>query len=106
MKKFLPPIETDTFTTVNQDLSDNMTQVLSPMALKNRLFEQVSDVSSRESSPDHIHFTANGRRRSSESRNGYRVIRSATVGYVAPRFEGKTEQKEQGEDITYNRVPS
>lgn len=25
-------------------------------------------------------------------RNGHRVLRSATVGYVAPQFEGKTEQ--------------
>jgi glutamate dehydrogenase len=29
--------------------------------------------------------------------NGHRVLRSATVGYVAPEFEGKTDQMKKGE---------
>ena len=31
-----------------------------------------------------------------DSRNGHRILRSATVGYIAPEFKGKAEQMKSG----------
>lgn len=31
--------------------------------------------------------------------NGYRVLRSATVGYIAPAFIGKADQMQEGEQL-------
>ena len=32
--------------------------------------------------------------------NGHRVLRSATVGYIAPEFVGKVEQMKEGKDTS------
>lgn len=58
-----------------------------------RLVGKLRDEPGRHPSPQPTHFsvpflsTANG--------NGHRVLRSATVGYVAPEFKGKAEQQNQ-----------
>jgi glutamate dehydrogenase len=60
----------------------------------NRLVGKLINEPSRHPSPQPTHFSyplmakTNG--------NGHRVLRSATVGYVAPEFAGKAEQMKQG----------
>lgn len=59
----------------------------------NKLVQQLQGGAepSRTPSPQPTHFSVpqtNG--------NGHRVLRSATVGYIAPEFKGKAEQKQQG----------
>ncbi|KAK3938367.1 Glutamate/Leucine/Phenylalanine/Valine dehydrogenase-domain-containing protein [Diplogelasinospora grovesii] len=59
----------------------------------NRLVGKLINETSRHPSPQPTHFSyplmakTNG--------NGHRVLRSATVGYVAPEFAGKAEQMKQ-----------
>lgn len=48
---------------------------------------------SRGASPQPTHFSVPLERNNS---NGHRILRSATVGYVAPEFTGKVEQKREG----------
>lgn len=62
----------------------------------NKLLGKVQDTDqvSRHPSPQPTHFsvplgTLGG--------NGHRVLRSATVGYIAPEFKGRDEQIEQGQ---------
>lgn len=51
--------------------------------------------SSRGASPQPTHFSVLPASRGGT--NGNRVLRSATVGYVAPEFKGKEEQMQDGE---------
>ncbi|KAH7374651.1 NAD-specific glutamate dehydrogenase, partial [Plectosphaerella cucumerina] len=53
--------------------------------------------SSRRPSPQPTHFS--GPILSHSNGNGHRVLRSATVGYVAPEFLGKVEQMKQVKDL-------
>lgn len=66
----------------------------------NKLVTRVSDEPSRQPSPQPAHFSVpqklNG--------NGHRVLRSATVGYIAPEFTGKVEQMQKGR-LQYFVVP-
>lgn len=67
----------------------------------NKMFSKVNDSeASRHPSPQptHISTPLNG--------NGHRVLRSATVGYIAPAFTGKTEQMKKGERFPYLRRAS
>lgn len=61
----------------------------------NKLVNQIqSDDPSRTPSPQPTHFSmpqTNG--------NGHRVLRSATVGYIAPEFEGRTEQMKSVKEV-------
>jgi hypothetical protein len=68
--------------------------------LPNKLVGQLARENiSRTPSPRSTHFSVpyNG------NGNGHRILRSATVGYVAPEFKGKKEQMLQGE---YPMVPA
>ena len=64
-----------------------------------KLFEKLRADPERHPSPQPTHFSvpvlsrANG--------NGHRVMRSATVGYVAPEFKGKAEQMKQGKWLPF-----
>lgn len=56
-----------------------------------KLVDSLKDQTNRHPSPQPTHVSypkVNG--------NGHRVLRSATVGYVAPIFQGKAEQMKQG----------
>jgi len=60
----------------------------------NKLVEDIVQSPGRHPSPQPTHFSApykNG------NGNGHRVLRSATVGYIAPEFKGKKAQMLQGE---------
>jgi glutamate dehydrogenase len=50
--------------------------------------------SSRGPSPQPTHFSVP--LLSHNNTNGHRVLRSATVGYIAPEFQGKVEQMAAG----------
>lgn len=62
--------------------------------LVNKLVGAVQDDPSRHPSPQPTHFSvplkANGQ-------NGHKVLRSATVGYIAPEFKGRAEQMQSGQ---------
>lgn len=73
-----------------QDLAPTMA---SPVPLKPKSVAQIQTAesdSSRGPSPQPTHVSVPPVPLA--LRNGHRVLRSATVGYVAPQFEGKTEQ--------------
>ncbi|RYP71719.1 hypothetical protein DL771_004670 [Monosporascus sp. 5C6A] len=61
-----------------------------------KLLRGVKDDPSRHPSPQPTHFSvpliANGN-------NGHRVLRSATVGYIAPEFKGRAEQMESVKEM-------
>lgn len=67
-----------------------------------KLVEHVIRTPGRQPSPQPAHFSVPVRRHngsppgSNGNGNGHRVLRSATVGYVAPEFAGKKEQMAQG----------
>jgi len=69
------------------------------LKLLDKHIDQVIRTPGREPSPQPIHFSVPGPKRHiglSNERNGHRVLRSATVGYIAPRFEGKEAQIAEG----------
>ncbi|KAK4650302.1 NAD-dependent glutamate dehydrogenase [Podospora pseudocomata] len=74
---------------------DTMTESPSTLNPANRLVEKTRGTEvSRHPSPQPTHVSypkMNG--------NGHRVLRSATVGYVAPEFKGKAEQMKQVREI-------
>ncbi len=60
-----------------------------------KLLEKVQngDEPSRHPSPQPTHFSVP---LGSLRANGHKVLRSATVGYIAPEFKGRDEQIQQG----------
>lgn len=75
---------------------DTMPDSATVMSAANRLVEQIKgDEPGRHPSPQPTHMSyppmpkGNG--------NGHRVLRSGTVGYVAPEFKGKQEQMKLGQ---------
>lgn len=63
-----------------------------------------SEESSRGPSPQPTHFSVP--LMSNTNGNGNRILRSATVGYVAPEFTGKLEQMKAGKWPLPGRAPS
>ena len=88
--EYIDPFESSGDTYVD----DIMASSPAASGLSNKLVEKLRDDPERHPSPQPTHFSvpllsrANG--------NGHRVMRSATVGYVAPEFKGKAEQMKQG----------
>jgi hypothetical protein len=65
----------------------------SPLSPVNKIIKDVVATPDRHPSPQPTHFSVpykNG------NGNGHRVLRSATVGYIAPEFKGKKAQMLQG----------
>jgi hypothetical protein len=76
------------------DPLDNMANLEVPTSPVNKLVKDVAATPDRHPSPQPTHFSVpykNG------NGNGHRVLRSATVGYIAPEFKGKKAQMLQGE---------
>jgi hypothetical protein len=76
------------------DPIDNMANLEVPNSPVNKLVKDVVATPDRHPSPQPTHFSVpykNG------NGNGHRVLRSATVGYIAPEFKGKKAQILQGE---------
>ena len=59
-----------------------------------RLQSGTASDESRGASPQPTHFSV-----PMNSNNGHRVLRSATVGYIAPEFTGKVEQMASGKSV-------
>jgi hypothetical protein len=77
---------------------DIMAGIESTLPPINKNIEQVVKTPGRQPSPQPIHFSVpfqNGKANGNGG-NGHRVLRSATVGYIAPEFKGKKEQMVQG----------
>jgi glutamate dehydrogenase len=99
----LQNIQTDTMTAVFPAYIDPFEEIMAHMdgsLITNKLVDQVIRTPGREPSPQPVHFSVPGANNGHNGHNGYnphRVLRSATVGYVAPRFEGKKAQMEEGQ---------
>lgn len=61
-----------------------------------------SEESSRGPSPQPTHFSVPLLPHSNS--NGHRILRSATVGYIAPEFQGKEEQMKSGKLYLLNHT--
>jgi hypothetical protein len=59
---------------------------------------QSDSESSRGPSPQPSHISVS--LPAHDPRNGHRILRSATVGYIAPEFKGKAEQMSAGKSTT------
>jgi len=68
----------------------------SPNSPANKLVDQVIRTPGREPSPQPTHFSVPYGNGGSNGQNPHRVLRSATVGYIAPTFVGKAAQMEEG----------
>lgn len=72
-----------------------------------RMVEQTIRTPGRQPSPQPTHIDVSGGGINGNTSNchngpnGHRILRSATVGYVAPTFEGKKAQMEDGELDSY-----
>lgn len=101
--KRLSPLKTDMaqpdFTYSNR-FEDTMGSVhFDPAVLSNKLVDQVIRTPGRVPSPQPTHFSVPARNNGHSGNgngNGHRLPRSASVGYVAPKFEGKDKQMEEG----------
>jgi glutamate dehydrogenase len=63
----------------------------------NKMVEQVIRTPGRQPSPQPTHFDAPYANGNGHNGNGHRILRSATVGYIAPEFKGKNAQMAEGE---------
>jgi glutamate dehydrogenase len=69
------------------------TNSTAPTTPSNKALDQVVRSPGRLPSPQPVHFHLPSR---NGNGNGHRVLRSATVGYIAPEFKGKKDQMIQG----------
>lgn len=78
------------------DSDETMTGSPIAMSAAHRLVEKIKgDEPGRHPSPQPTHVSYPLMPRTNG--NGHRVLRSATVGYVAPEFKGKKEQMQLGQ---------
>ncbi|OAA60511.1 NAD-specific glutamate dehydrogenase [Niveomyces insectorum RCEF 264] len=83
------PEYVDSYTPDEEDMSSSSSPPISPA---NKLVGRVKDTLSRHPSPQPSHLSST---LSKANGNGHRVLRSATVGYVAPEFKGKLQQMKE-----------
>jgi glutamate dehydrogenase len=91
--------ETDTTLSVFPTYVDPFDEIFANMdefKAGNKYVEQIIRSPGREPSPQPTHFSVSSYSHP-YGHNGHRVLRSATVGYIAPRFEGKKAQMREGQ---------
>lgn len=94
---YIDPFDSSDDNLAYSDVSTMASTTASPTSSTNhKLVEQLREDRSRHASPQrtsvsHGPAKVNG--------NGYRVLRSATVGYIAPAFVGKLDQMREGEQL-------
>jgi len=66
----------------------------------NKPIDKVRDEVDRHPSPQPSHLSSTLLSR--PNGNGHRILRSATVGYVAPEFKGKSQQMKEGECVPFS----
>ena len=82
------------------DLETDTTMTTPDRTPNHKLVDQLLKSPDRQPSPQPTHFSVpyrNGKNGMNGNGNGHRVLRSATVGYVAPEFKGKQAQMVEGE---------
>jgi hypothetical protein len=89
----LSPIQTDTMLTAFPIFVDPFVSMEGKP--HNKVVDQVIRTPGREPSPQPTHVSVPGHN-GPHGQNGHRVLRSATVGYIAPPFEGKMAQMAEG----------
>lgn len=67
-------------------------------SLPNKLIEQIIRTPGRIPSPQPAHLGINNG--VNGNGNGHKVLRSATVGYIAPKFDGKNAQMDEGDFLS------
>jgi glutamate dehydrogenase len=96
----LTETETDTMLSVFPAYVDPFDEIFAKMdefKASNKYVEQIIRTPGREPSPQPTHFSVSSHSNPHHyGQNGHRVLRSATVGYIAPRFEGKKAQMTEG----------
>lgn len=94
----LPPVKL----LVYHEPPANMSSIESPkpnaVHPNNDSTESLVRTPGRKPSPQPAHFSVPVNLRNGNG-NGHRILRSATVGYIAPEFKGKQAQMEQGMHI-------
>jgi glutamate dehydrogenase len=91
--------ETDTMLSVFPTYVDPFDEIFAKMdefKAGNKYVEQIIRSPGREPSPQPTHFSVSSHSHP-YGHNGHRILRSATVGYIAPRFEGKKAQMIEGQ---------
>ena len=91
--KYEEPPDFSEFDQTTAIMAGISTSPRSPVAPSNRQLDDLMKPADRNPSPQPTHFSVppkNG------NGNGHRVLRSATVGYIAPEFKGKAAQMLQG----------
>ncbi|KAL7627100.1 NAD-dependent glutamate dehydrogenase [Parahypoxylon ruwenzoriense] len=97
--EYTDPLESfEGFEPKTQIMTTNGTAPASAPAPANKLLGKVqgADQPSRHPSPQPTHFSVPLK---TFGANGHRVLRSATVGYIAPEFKGRDEQIQHVKDI-------
>jgi glutamate dehydrogenase len=93
------PDYVDPFTSSDETVMDSPTAIMdSPTAVSaaSRLVAKIKgEEAGRHPSPQPTHVSYSNQMPKVNG-NGHRVLRSATVGYVAPEFTGKLEQMKLG----------
>ena len=91
--KYEEPLEFSEFDQSIAIMADINTSPRSAVSPSHKQLDDVVRTPGRKPSPQPAHFSVppkNG------NGNGHRVLRSATVGYIAPEFKGKAAQMLQG----------
>jgi hypothetical protein len=83
---FTPPVSDDSCSE-NNDMAPQGVPLLEPVH---------EDEASRGPSPQPTHLNLAIHKSEIQSGTGHRTLRSSTVGYVAPAFAGKHQQKMEG----------
>jgi len=99
---FYAPLQADLAMTAFPQYIDPCSDGMAPVQfndtpLPNKLIEQVIRTPGRIPSPQPAHLAING---VNGSGNGHKVLRSATVGYIAPKFDGKNAQMDEGDFLS------
>lgn len=102
---YVDPFDSSDDAFTYSDASTMASSSASPTASPNnhKLVEKLREDPSRHASPQP---TSVSHGPAKVSGNGYRVLRSATVGYIAPAFVGKADQMIEGEQSYLARLPS
>lgn len=95
---YIDPFEDSDETFIDDASMPSSASSSSPLNPSQRLAEKVREDPSRHASPQptSVHVPTLSKS-NGVGGNGYRVMRSATVGYIAPEFKGKLDQMKEGE---------
>lgn len=105
---YIDPFESSDDAFAYSDVSTMASLASSPSSgPPNKLVGKIREDPSRHASPQPTsvsHGPANLRVNGNGNGNGYKVLRSATVGYIAPAFVGKADQMNEGEQSYLARL--